>query len=200
MSDETRIITDTSTLTDKQQVWIEEYLICWNATEAARKAGYESPRMSGHDNLTKPYIRNLIVARLAEKKMSADEALARLSALAKADLGDFLSVQKHSGTAIVDLANAEAEGKLFLLKKYKETKYGTEVELHDPMRALELIARHHGVMDANNRNLIELPDEAVALMDELGISKSELMTGIIGVLRRAAAEKDEKGEYLVIEE
>lgn len=27
-------------LTDKQRIFIDEYLVCWNATEAAKKAGY----------------------------------------------------------------------------------------------------------------------------------------------------------------
>jgi len=197
MSDETQLVTDTNTLTDKQQVWLDEYLICWNATEAARKAGYTLPRASGHDNLSNPDMRNVIEARLAEKKMSADEALARLSELARADLGDFLSVQEHSGTAVVDLANAEAEGKLFLLKKYKETRYGAEVELHDPMRALELIARHHGVADGDNDNLIELPAEAVDLMKQLQLSKQDVAYGIMQVLRKAAAAGK---DVLVIEE
>lgn len=57
-------------LTDKQRVFIEEYLRCWNATEAARRAGYKGNNVTlgtvGHENLGKVYIRQEIDKRLAE--------------------------------------------------------------------------------------------------------------------------------------
>ena len=73
-------------LTDKQRVFVEHYLACWNAAEAARRAGYsaDSTRSIGSENLTKPDIRAAIARRLAELAMGADEVLARLSDLARA--------------------------------------------------------------------------------------------------------------------
>ena len=35
-------------LTDKRQVFVEEYLRTWNASEAARIAGYAHPGSDGH--------------------------------------------------------------------------------------------------------------------------------------------------------
>jgi len=187
---------DANGLTDKQQVWLEHYLVCWNATEAARKAGYASPRQSGYSNMTKDYIQNEIKARLSEKKMSADEALARLSAYAKADLTDFLKVHTHSGTATLDMNSAQAAGKLFLIKKYKETRYGHELELHDPLRALELVARHHGLFDDDDDGL-KLPAKALELMSELDISKSQLAEGVLRLLEKIAETQNEHVEALV---
>jgi phage terminase small subunit len=90
-------MTDTSKkLTDKQQVFVEEYLRCWNASEAARRAGYseKTARQIGEQNLSKLDIQEKIQARIAELKMSADEVLSRLGEQARGDIGDFIAVTK----------------------------------------------------------------------------------------------------------
>ena len=53
-------------LTTKQQAFVDQYLICRNGAEAARRAGYAelSARQIATENLTKPYIQ----AALAEKE------------------------------------------------------------------------------------------------------------------------------------
>lgn len=51
-------------LTPKQQRFVSEYLKCWNATEAARKAGYKGNDATlsavGGENLRKPLISEAI--------------------------------------------------------------------------------------------------------------------------------------------
>lgn len=49
-------------LTTKEQLFAEHYLCTFNATEAARKAGYSenAARQQGYENLTKPYIQDYI--------------------------------------------------------------------------------------------------------------------------------------------
>ena len=49
-------------LTDKQRRFCEEYVIDWNATRAAKAAGYseDSARQVGSENLSKPYIQAYI--------------------------------------------------------------------------------------------------------------------------------------------
>lgn len=133
----------TDGLTDKQRVFVEEYLTCWNASEAARRAGYSerTAQQMGSENLLKPVIRQAIDQRLAEKRMSADEVLARLSAQAGADMNDFLS-QRGRGVTL-DLVKAKAAGKLHLIKKYSKTKQGASIELHDAQAALVQIGRYH---------------------------------------------------------
>lgn len=138
--------------TDKQRAFVEHYLISWNATDAAKKAGHpvKSARQIGSENLSKPVIRALVEARLKEKAMGADEVLARLSDHGRGNIADFLD---ESGR--FSLAEARANGKLHLVKKLKETrrtehpKLGEsvttvtiEVELHDPQAALVHIGRH----------------------------------------------------------
>jgi len=53
-------------LTSKQRAFVDQYLICRNGAEAARRTGYAelSARQIATENLTKPYIQ----AALAEKE------------------------------------------------------------------------------------------------------------------------------------
>lgn len=55
-------------LTDKQKRFVQEYLIDYNATQAAIRAGYskKSARRIGEDNLKKPDIKTYIDSKLKE--------------------------------------------------------------------------------------------------------------------------------------
>ena len=81
-------------LTNKQQVFIEEYLRCWNATEAARRAGYSeaTARQIGSRLLTNVDIASEIECRLEELTMSPAEVLMRLTEQARSDIGQFFKV------------------------------------------------------------------------------------------------------------
>jgi phage terminase small subunit len=96
----TNAATDTTALTDKERLFVEHYLACWNATEAARRAGYSqrSARSIGSENLTKPNIRTRIEERLSEAAMGANEVLARLAEHARGSMGDFLRIDEEEVT------------------------------------------------------------------------------------------------------
>lgn len=130
-------------LTDKQKAFIEHYLVCWNATEAARRAGYKDPEQAGYENKKKQEIRTLIDQRLTKMAMSADEVLARLSSLAMADMSYFLT--KAGRGVKLDLTQALAAGKMHLVKKYNKTKQGTSIELYDAKDALIQLGRYHAL-------------------------------------------------------
>lgn len=140
-------------LSTKQQAFVEHYLTCWNAAEAARRAGYseKTARSIGAENLTKPDIQAAISARLAELKMGADEVLTRLAAQARASIADVLSLppvdtpdaQLHRNHWSLDLVKAQRTGAIHHIKKIKATKYGTEVELYDAQAALVKLGEHH---------------------------------------------------------
>lgn len=128
-------------LTDKQRVWIEEYLVCWDATAAARKAGYSDPAQSGYENKIRQDIQVIIKARLAEKAMETDEVLARLADQARSSMKDFLYIGPK-GRVKIDLAKAARAGKLHLLHRYSKGKGGiVAFELYDAQAALVQIAK-----------------------------------------------------------
>lgn len=133
-------------LTYKQRLFVHAYLgvANGNATEAARIAGYASPNVEGTRTLAKASIRAAVDARLAEAAMSADEVLARLAEFASADPGDFLAIDAK-GNWRLDMAKAKRMDRLRLLKRIKMGQFGPDFELHDPLRALEQLARYHGL-------------------------------------------------------
>jgi len=55
-------------LTAKQRAFVDAYIECRNATEAAKRAGYSerSARQVGANNMSKVYIREALAARLEE--------------------------------------------------------------------------------------------------------------------------------------
>lgn len=72
-------------VTKKQRAFIDHYLKCWNATEAAKQAGYseKTAYSIGWENLRKPEIAEAISKRLSAMAMTADEALSRLAIMAR---------------------------------------------------------------------------------------------------------------------
>lgn len=56
----------------------------------------------------------------------------------------------------IDLEKAKDAGKLHLIKKLKETKFGLEVELHDAAAARELLGKHYRLW--GDRLALENPD------------------------------------------
>src|SRR5690606_24499118 len=84
--------------------------------------------------------------RVAEKTMTADEALIALAEIARGDMSDFLEVSEGRRFATLDLGKAAQAGKLGLIKKFKNSpKLGQEIELYDRQSALQTILKAHGV-------------------------------------------------------
>lgn len=144
------------TLTNKQKVFVNEYLKSFNATAAALAAGYseKTAYSIGWENLRKPEIKNAITARLDEIHMSADEALKLLSDIARGDVGE--AVNQFGA---VDLSELHRLGKTRLIKKIRQktvTKlakseddedveiHDTEIEFYPADSALRDILKIHG--------------------------------------------------------
>src|SRR5690625_6352684 len=76
-------------LTERQRRFADYYIETGNATESAIRAGYskKTAKEMGHENLTKPHLREYIDKRLeemAEKRiMNAEEAMQLLTAIAR---------------------------------------------------------------------------------------------------------------------
>lgn len=145
-------------LTKKQRDFIDYYCgeAQWNATKAASLAGYKDPEQAGYENKRKQEIAAEIEARIAEA-MPKGELITRLAARARATIADVLQMpqpQKRSdGTEYtlvndwkLDLVKATQTGGIHQIKSLKETKYGTVVEVYDPLPALELLAKHAGML------------------------------------------------------
>lgn len=103
-------------LTPKQKAFADEYLICGNATEAARKAGYKQPHVQGSQNLAKPSVSSYIAERQKQIESSriADvkEVMEFYSAVMRGEVKD----QFDMDASLTDRLSAGRE----LMKRYEK--------------------------------------------------------------------------------
>lgn len=128
-------------LTNRQRAFIEHYLTTWNATQAARQAGYSvrTANEQGARLLANVSVRAAIAQRLEELKLGADEVLVRLSEQARSVQAEYI---RDNGT--VDLKRMRADGKAHLIKGTKWDQAGhLVVEFHDAQAALVHLGKHH---------------------------------------------------------
>ena len=138
-------------MNNKQAVFVENYLQTWNSAEAARAAGYAegTARNQGYRLLQMPETQAAIKERLTDLHMQAEEVLARLTSMARADMLDFIN---EDGAFDMDKVKASNLGRL--IKKYKINRRTIaqrdgppivedqlEIELHDSQTALVHLGR-----------------------------------------------------------
>jgi len=101
-------------LTTKHQIFVDEYLKCYNATQAYLLAYPRVTRATaganGHELLKNTEIKEAISQRLSESAMSADEVLMRLAEQARGEHGRYITT---SGT--VDIATLVNDKKAHLI-------------------------------------------------------------------------------------
>lgn len=151
-----RATKETRPLTHKQKRFCEYYVRCWNATEAARKAGYSGNdnnlAVIGHQNLKKLKIKEYIQERMDEVTMGTDEILQRLTAMGRGTVEPFVEPDNVSVTLTAE--SEEAKQALGLVKKIKQYETQTqdgnvsrrfELELHDAKDAIIQLAKIRGM-------------------------------------------------------
>jgi phage terminase small subunit len=148
-------------LNEKQKCFVHEYLVDFNATQAAIRAGYsrKSARDIGYENLTKPDISEAVAELAAERArktaLKAEDVVNELKKLAFCSIHHFVRRDEH-GTLHVDTTDATPEQldalKRFKTKEYKEGRgedarvmVDVEIELPDKVRPLELLGKHLGM-------------------------------------------------------
>lgn len=101
-------------LTPKQKAWCDYFLQSGNAVDAARKAGYKNPKISGMENSHKPACKQYIDIRMQPKEKrriaDADEVLDYLSGVMRGEIKDQFGLD----ASLQDRTKAAQE----LLKRY----------------------------------------------------------------------------------
>lgn len=131
----------------KRRAFVDAYLANgFNATQAAKEAGYSerTAYSSGQRLLKNVEIADEIKRRMEEQAMSADEVIQAIGDIGRATIDDLMDVD-GSGRPVFNFKRAQAEGKLHLIKEIIPTANGIRVVLHDRMKALELMGKHHGL-------------------------------------------------------
>ncbi len=157
-------------MTKKQQLFIQEYLIDLNATQAAIRAGYSSKTANriAAENMSKPVIQEAIQKAMAERskrtEITVDRVLQEYVKIAFADIKDFLSFRtektvidydKETGEPIIDYAQIiemkpsdEVDGTM--IQEVSISPKGVfQFKLHDKKGALDMIGKHLGMFKDN---------------------------------------------------
>jgi phage terminase small subunit len=158
-------------LTPKQKLFVQEYLIDLNATQAAIRAGYspQTANEQGSQNLAKLSIQNAIDKAMHKREqrteITQDKVLAELAKVAFSNGTDFAKVttQKRKKRLWDDEAQEYVEKeveeqyvelfdtdklppeKKAAIAEISEGKFGISVKSCDKVRALELIGKHLGM-------------------------------------------------------
>jgi len=139
-------------LTEKQKRFVQEYLVDLNATAAAQRAGYKDPNI-GRQLITKnnvsAAIQEAIEKRQNRVEITQDRVLQELASIAFAKGTDYASI--ISGIVMMNDTGELTEEQKAAIVSIKQTKEGVEVKLADKMKALELLARHLGLLQAQEK-------------------------------------------------
>jgi phage terminase small subunit len=141
-------------LTRRQRLFVEFYLQTWNATEAARLAGYREPNKQGPRLLVNVGIREQAEKRMAELSMPTDAIIARLNQHADADIRQFFKVQERWTEH--PLPSDEILG-----EEEREMPVGFDGEIMTKVFYLvrRIVLDMHAIMDPTKSRLIkEYPD------------------------------------------
>lgn len=147
-------------LTNRQKRFVEFYLQSWNASDAARRAGYkgESNRI-GSRLLTYVDVQAYIKQRMQETAMKSDEALTRLADIARFSLPELIverqrPVYDRDGNQVgteqvfeLDWEKVRQNG--HMIKSLANTPAGVKIEAYDGQHALELIGKGLGIIKEN---------------------------------------------------
>ncbi len=139
-------------LTEKQQRFVDEYLIDLNATQAAIRAGYsaKTAQEQGSQNLSKLMVQQAIAEQMADRSrrtgVNQDRIVLELARIAFAKITDIVDSEGKIKSMATDddLACIESV-------KYKGSESETsssverEVKLSSKLKALELLGKHLGM-------------------------------------------------------
>jgi phage terminase small subunit len=177
-------------MTPKQRLFIKEYLIDVNATQAAIRAGYsrKTARQQGQRLLTNVDIFSEIRAakkkREEETDITAEMVLRDIALIAFSDIRDYVEIQ-GDGSVRAKTWDEMPEGASRAVKEVKEIRRimgrgedGKEIvfecrlgyKLHDKLKALELLGNHLGMW--KDRSEVLFPDVETFELPKLAIAGS----------------------------
>ena len=140
-------------LKHRELSFVLEYSQSFSITRATKRAGYKGTH--GWTVIRRPRVKRALDRIFADRLMSTKEALARLTAHARADIRDVLTVRVAQDAetgeeyeyAVIDPAKAIREGNSHLIKEVSQTKEGLKVKLVNNQEALKIILKARGVLE-----------------------------------------------------
>lgn len=165
-------------LTDKQQRFVDEYLIDLNATQAAIRAGYSEKTAAaiGAENLIKPNIQNAIQEAQAKRQEQTQiDAAYVLRRLVEIDQMDVLDIMDDNGNVkpIKDWPKTWRQyiSNIETISLEDEAGWLKKIKWPDKVKNLELLGKHVSVGAFKDKveHSGKLEIQSISdLMDELG--------------------------------
>lgn len=173
-------------LSEKQRRFVQEYLVDLNATAAAKRAGYseKSAARIAVELLNKTQvseaIKKAIDKRQSRTEITQDRVLQELASIGFAKGTDYASIV--SGVVLVHDSDQLTEQQKAAIVSIKQTKEGVEIKLADKYKALELLAKHLGLLTEK----VGYEDE----MEDDPLTKSIKEAAVNGFFQEAAGDSD----------
>lgn len=160
-------------MTDKQKIFVDEYLVDLNATRAYRVAyprikSDDTAAVNGSKLLRNAKVASYISERMKERQerteVTQDRVVQELAAIAFARATDYAKVE--AGRVTIVPTGKLSKEQIRAISGIKEGANGIEIKLNDKEKALELLGRHLGMWnDKLNLNVPAL-DESIKEMEE----------------------------------
>jgi phage terminase small subunit len=140
-------------LTKKQAVFVEEYLVDLNATQAAIRAGYSptTAHKTGSQLLGKSVVSQAVNARIKDREartqITQDKVLREIARIALADPRKVMT-WGPGGIVLADsqaLSEDDAAVVGEVSESFTENGRTLRVKMNDKLRALEMLGRHLGL-------------------------------------------------------
>jgi phage terminase small subunit len=174
---------DEDGLTPKRKLFVKYYLINFNATQAAKKAGY-SPRSArdiGYELLTKPDIKQAIRKHTDEITLeigfNQQRILMEYLKIAFADVTDYVDFgqmevpvmtmfgpmmegegdEKRPVMKIVNYVSFKESSEIdgSLISEVKQGKDGASIKLHDKTKALDILAKYIDLLPDKHKRMVD---------------------------------------------
>lgn len=190
-----------TTLSNRERIFVREYLVDLNAIQAGARAGY-APRRIGSNIyrvMKRPPVRAAIAAAMAERErdlqIDAREVLREIARLCFSNMLDYVRVNED-GSAEMDLSGVTrdraaaiaeitlAEG-AELTGKMRRGGKRVKLKLADKPRSLFMLGQHLGLFPCGR-------DREGVRAGDVQLSDMELAQRILGILARAG--KGDAGE------
>jgi phage terminase small subunit len=182
-------------LTERQKLFVDEYLVDLNGKEAAIRAGYapRSAKKSAWNNFANPAIAAAIAERQAERieaiAMRAEEVLRELSAIARANILDHLRPGSDGGPIVEIDADAaaglcEVTVEHFTEGSGEEQRSGRRIRIRmrDKVAALDRLGKHYGLY--RERISHEKPEGSTIVTPE----DSEVVAAVLALICEGKAD------------
>ncbi len=145
-----------SRLNDRQQKFVDEYLVDLNATQAAIRAGYsaKTAEQIGYKLVQKSSVQEAIQKAVKRRQqrteITQDRVLKELANIAFANGADFAKIISVRGIprVVLTVTDTLPPEKRAAISGIEETQCGVKVKTYDKTKALELLGKHLGLFDA----------------------------------------------------